>query len=69
MKKYGLLLLSFALVSLALAACGEAETEYHCCIDGAYYECPDSDALNQCGQDRDPGACDRDSFEDDQCED
>lgn len=40
---------------------------FECCLNGSFYDCPDQDALNQCGQ-LDPSACSSDSSRDSECE-
>lgn len=45
------------------------DTEYWCCLNGEYYECPDEDSTTQCAFDFDPSDCTRDSTRDSECED
>jgi hypothetical protein len=42
------------------------DASYTCCLNGAFYECDDSDAVFDCGE-GDTSGCDRDSSADDQC--
>lgn len=55
------------LVGLSALACGDdtssSSSSFSCCINGSYYTCPNSDAVNQCGQ-GDSSSCDRDSSKD-----
>lgn len=41
--------------------------EFSCCLNGSFYDCPSSDALNKCSLKDGPGACSRDSSGDDSC--
>lgn len=65
-----------ALTGLAAGAmlavgCGgsssSSSSRYTCCINGAFYECPSSDAVSKCGQ-GDSSACTRDSSNDAECD-
>ena len=51
-----------------LAGCGSSSSEYHCCINGAYYQCPDQAAFDKCGKvPPDPSSCTRNSSKDNTC--
>jgi hypothetical protein len=39
---------------------------WECCLNGAYYQCPDDAAFEQCGA-RDPSGCSRDASKDSSC--
>jgi len=58
------------IVGVCSLACGDQMTSssssFTCCINGAFYECDDSDAVLSCGE-GDTSSCDRDSFRDDEC--
>ena len=72
-----------AAAAFSLVACGDSGSSsagssgdtnettdssvFECCLNGSFYDCPDQDALNQCG-DLDPSGCTADSSRDTECE-
>jgi hypothetical protein len=60
------LFLTVGLVCAIPIACGSSDShDYHCCINGSYYQCPDSDSLKLCV--KSPGSCVADSAKDSTC--
>lgn len=47
--------------------CSGGAVCYACCLNGAYYECPSSDAMNGCSLNTGPGVCTRDASKDADC--
>jgi hypothetical protein len=43
-----------------------SSSNFSCCLNGAFYECPSSDAVAEC-PDTGGGSCSRDSSRDDEC--
>lgn len=43
-------------------------TEYYCCLNGQYYDCPDRDTVESCFNNAEPGDCTRDSNNDGACD-
>jgi hypothetical protein len=46
---------------------GPATEEFLCCLNGAFFECPDESAFLRCGNNLDPAECVRDESRDDDC--
>jgi len=44
-----------------------SSSHYSCCLNGAYYGCPSSDAVSNCNLNTGPGSCTRDSSQDSTC--
>lgn len=64
--------LLFVLAALGLfAACGEttSSSSFDCCLNGAYYECEDSEEFETCNLSDGASACDRDPSQDSSCDD
>lgn len=72
MKKMTRYLLATAtvLIGLSVLACGDdassssSSSSFSCCVNGRYYSCESSDAVQQCIM-SDFDGCDRDSSKDD----
>lgn len=47
---------------------GGSSEEVWCCLNGAYYDCPDAEAGQACFENMEPGSCTRDSSRDSECD-
>lgn len=43
-----------------------SSSNFSCCLNGAFFECPSSDAVGECAE-TGGGSCTRDSSRDDEC--
>ena len=56
-----------ASLTAALAACGGSSSHFDCCLNGAYYSCPDQAAFDNCTLSSPSNPCSRDASEDSSC--
>jgi hypothetical protein len=70
-----MMLFAVAALMLGAAACSGTDDsrsstteEAYCCLNGAYYDCPDGDAAQACFNDGAPGSCTRQPSNDDTCD-
>ncbi len=56
-------------IGASALACGFAdeESEYSCCVNGAFYDCDDADEFDSCNLSDGANKCSRDSSRDDEC--
>jgi hypothetical protein len=75
MKK--VLFAALSLLALTVFACGDegsdddgssgSSSDFSCCLNGEFYDCPTSEAVGNCSLTTGPGTCTRDSSRDSTC--
>lgn len=55
------------LTPAALTACGGSSSHFDCCLNGAYFSCPDQAAFDNCTLSSPSNPCSRDASKDSSC--